>query len=176
MCRTQCLFRCCSVPVRCLIWNFGRKGQHFPLSLNCCVLSFDKFCYTRIQVSVKDLNPSTILPSLNECKKKLSGIDMNLECRLVMASRFIRVWHWISNLHLQFSSCFLWSYFTTLLPVFVYYFGYFVLQIMSQVEPGGTEGICCRRVVDRPYWNWSLFAQDYLVVIYYSVYAFVSRW
>ena len=76
----------------CLSWDFGRKGQHFPLSLNCCVLSFEKFCYTRIQVSVKDLDPSTILQNLNECKKKkLSGIDMNLECRPVMASRFIRV-------------------------------------------------------------------------------------
>ena len=77
---------------------------------------------------------------------------------------------------LAFSSCFLWSYFTTLLPVFVYCFGYFMLQIISQVEPGGIEGICCRTVVDRPSWNWSVLAHNYLVVIYYSVYAFVSRW
>ena len=51
----------------------------------------------------------------------------------------------------------------------------FVLQIMSQVEPGGNEGICCRTVIDRPYWNWRVLAHDYLVVSYYSVYAFVSR-
>ena len=30
------------------------------ISLNYCVPSFDKFCYTRIQVSVKDLDPSII--------------------------------------------------------------------------------------------------------------------
>ena len=35
------------------------------------MLSFDKLCYTRIQVSVKDLDPSTILQSLNECKKEI---------------------------------------------------------------------------------------------------------
>ena len=55
----------------CLSWDFGQEGQHFPLLLNCCVLSFDKLCYTRIQVSVNDLNPSTILQSLNECKKEI---------------------------------------------------------------------------------------------------------
>ena len=55
----------------CLSWDFGREGQHFPLSLNCCVLSFDKFCHTGIQVSVKDLDPSIIIQSLNECKKDI---------------------------------------------------------------------------------------------------------
>ena len=55
----------------CLGWDLGREGQHFPLSLTRCVPSFDKFCYTRIQVSVKDLDPSIILQSLNECKKEI---------------------------------------------------------------------------------------------------------
>ena len=48
-------------PCICLSWDFGRNGQHFRLSLNRCVPSFDKFCYTRIQVSVNDLDPSIIL-------------------------------------------------------------------------------------------------------------------
>ena len=60
-------FPCCSVP---LVWVGILVGKG-NTSLNCCVLSFDKFCYTRIQVSVKDLDPSTILQSLNECKKEI---------------------------------------------------------------------------------------------------------
>ena len=74
MCRTQKYsFTFVSSLLRptCLSWDFGGKGQHFPLSVNCCVLSFDKFCYTRIQVSVKDLDPSILLQSLNECKKEI---------------------------------------------------------------------------------------------------------
>ena len=55
----------------CLGWDFGREGQHFALSLTRCVPSFDKFCYTGIQVSVKDLDPSILLQSLNECKKEI---------------------------------------------------------------------------------------------------------
>ena len=42
-----------------------------------------------------------------------------------------RVKHWICDLHLQYSSYFLWSSFTTLLPVFVCCFGFFMLQIIS---------------------------------------------
>ena len=74
MCRTQKYsFTFVSLLLRpsCLSWDFGGKGRHFPLSVNCCVLSFDKFCYTRIQVSVKDLDPSILLQSLNECKKEI---------------------------------------------------------------------------------------------------------
>ena len=55
----------------CLGCDFGREEQHFPLSLIRCVPSFDKFCYTGIQVSVKDLDPSIIRQSLNECKKEI---------------------------------------------------------------------------------------------------------
>ena len=73
----------------CLGWDCGREGQYFPLSLTRCVPSFDKFCYTGIQVSVKDLDPSIILQSLNECKKEIERYRH--ECRPVMASRFIRV-------------------------------------------------------------------------------------
>ena len=60
-------FPCCSVP---LVWVGILVGKG-NTSLNCCVLSFDKFCYTRIQVSVKDLDPSILLQSLNECKKEI---------------------------------------------------------------------------------------------------------
>ena len=157
--------------------GFWWERATLPLSVNCCVPSFDKFCYTRIQVSVKDLDPSIILQSLNECKKEIE----RYRHESLMSSGL-----WLHGLFVSetefpiytssFQAAFYVLMLPTLLPVFVYCFGYFVLQIMSQVQPGGIEGICCRTVLNRPYWNWSVLAHDYLVVIYYSVYAFVSRW
>ena len=51
--------------------GFWWERATLPLSLTRCVPSFDKFCYTGIQVSVKDLDPSIILQSLDECKKEI---------------------------------------------------------------------------------------------------------
>ena len=53
-------FPCCSVPdvsVGILVGT-GNTSVYQSLAV---LSSFDKFCYTRIQVSVKDLDPSIIL-------------------------------------------------------------------------------------------------------------------